>query len=236
MSETSPKCHYKPLEVKLGHTFKSPDLLVRALTHPSYCHDQKEQVEHNQRLEFLGDAVLGFILAEELFHHLPHEREGELTRSRSALAKGKQLSALAGELGLSQWIRLSEAEERNDGRNRPSILEDTLEAVIGAIYLDSDLATTTTVVKKWIGDIDKRLNQLLEVHNPKGTLQELIQPEHGNNAIDYRLLKSEGPDHARVFTVEVLISGEVKGHGVGSSKKEAEEHAALIALQGLVPA
>ena len=212
--------NYTRLEEQLGHAFANPKLLTRALTHPSFGHGLKDGVEHNQRLEFLGDAVLSFILAEELFHHLPHEREGELTRSRSALAKGKQLSSLALELGLKDWIRLSEAEERNKGRERDSILEDTLEAVIGAIYLDSDLDTTRGVVKKWIGDLDERLARLLEEHNPKGQLQEIIQPVKGNTAIQYKIVESDGPDHARVYTVEVSIDGIGYGSGVGSSKKK----------------
>lgn len=231
MTTPSQKTNYTLLEKQLGHTFRDQDLLLRALTHPSYCHDHKASGENNQRLEFLGDAILGFILADALFKHLPNEREGELTRSRSALAKGKQLSALADEIGLKEWIRLSEAEERNQGRERESILEDTLEAVIGAIYLDSDLETTYRVVKNWIGDLDIRLRSLLLSHNPKGQLQELIQPTLGNMAIDYRLVESEGPDHARVFTVEVVIDETSYGVGRGSSKKEAEENAAHQALK-----
>jgi ribonuclease-3 len=231
MSTSSQKTNYTTLEEQLGHTFGNRELLVRSLTHPSYCHDQKTPIEHNQRLEFLGDAILGFILADELFRHLPNEREGELTRSRSALAKGKQLCALAHELGLKEWIRMSAAEERNDGRERDSILEDTLEAVIGAIYLDSNLETTKGVVNKWIGDIDKRLRKLLQVHNPKGQLQEIIQPTLGNTAIEYQIIEADGPDHARVFKVEVIIEGKSYGSGSGSSKKEAEENAAFQALK-----
>lgn len=231
MSIPSQKINYARLEAQIGYTFSDRELLVCSLTHPSFCHDQKTPVEHNQRLEFLGDAILGFILADELFRHLPNEREGELTRNRSALAKGKQLSALAQEIGLKEWIRLSEAEERNNGRERESILEDTLEAVIGAVYLDSDLETTKTVVKNWIGDLSKRLHELLQGHNPKGRLQEIIQPTLGNTAIDYQLAEVDGPDHARVFTVEVIIEGKSYGSGSGSSKKEAEENAALQALK-----
>ncbi len=228
--------HHAPavaLEEQLGYRFRDRELLERALTHPSWCQHRAGGPEHNQRLEFLGDSVLGLILAEQLYERLPRKREGILTRNRSALAKGQHLSAIARELGISHHLRLSEAEERNDGRQRDSMLEDALEAIIGAIYLDSDLATTRTVVLRWIGDIETRLDELLGAHNPKGRLQELIQPQYGNGAIDYIVRNTEGPDHAKHFTVEVRIQGNLAGEGTGSSKKEAEENAARVALERL---
>lgn len=223
---------YAELETSLGYHFKDPSLLERAITHPSYCQAESKN-SHNQRLEFLGDAVLGLILAQFLFTSLPSKREGVLTRNRAALAKGTHLSALARDLGLAPHLRMSEAEERNEGRLRDSILEDALEAIIGAIYLDSDFETTRQIVTLWLGDIRQRLDELLGDHNPKGRLQEQVQPIHGNGAVIYSVLHSEGPDHAKQFTVEVRVKGEIMGIGSGSSKKEAEENAAQVALQKL---
>lgn len=223
------------LEQVLGYRFANNSLLVRALTHPSFGQQQDDNaIGHNQRLEFLGDAVLGLILAEQLFATLPTEREGVLTQNRSALAKGAQLASLARDLGLPGYLRLSEAEERNNGRNRDSILEDAFEALIGAIYLDRGYATAREVVLRWYGDINEKLKAALNVHNPKGRLQELIQPQLGNDAIVYELLDETGPAHLKRFRVEVRIDGRPAGTGEGLSKKEAEEQAALLALESIV--
>ncbi len=219
------------LQQNLGYTFKDPSLLQRALTHPSYLQTAPETSEHYQRLEFLGDAALTLILAESLYHLMPDEREGVLTRNRSALAKGIQLCELARDLEIPRHLRLSEAEEANGGRERESILEDALEAVIGAIYLDCGLETTRKAILGWYGDLESRIKAHLSSHNPKGRLQELVQPTMGNEAILYRLKETSGPDHAKVYTVCVEINGLEWGHGVGTSKKEAEEQAAAMALQ-----
>jgi len=235
MDDTPAVPPLRELESRLGHEFRDLELLQRALTHPSYC-QMVGGGDHNQRLEFLGDAVLGLVLAEALYAHLPSKREGVLTRNRAALAKGAHLSTLARDLGLAPHLRLSEAEDRNDGRDRDSILEDALEAVIGAIYLDSDFPTAHRVVSGWLGDILARLEDLLGGHNPKGRLQELVQPIHGNGAITYSVLRSDGPDHAKEFTVQVEILGKPAGEGTGSSKKEAEERAAQEALTRFDPA
>jgi len=218
------------LQRTLGYTFANPSLLERALTHPSFSQQTGPAIKHNQRLEFLGDAVLGLILAEQLYATLPSEREGVLTQNRSALAKGAQLACMARELEIPVHLRLSDAEQRNQGRNRDSILEDALEAVIGAIYLDSDFPTAKRIVLKWYGDISAKLEATLDQHNPKGRLQELVQPRLGNDAISYELIHECGPAHLKRFSVEVRIAGKMAGSGEGSSKKEAEEQAALAAL------
>jgi ribonuclease-3 len=218
------------LEERLGYTFRNPELLERAMTHPSFAQLLGNKTKHNQRLEFLGDAVLGMILAERLYATLPSEREGVLTKNRSALVKGEQLSQLSRDLGLPAFIRLSEAEERNQGRRRHSILEDALEAAVGAIYLDSDYTTVREVVLQWYGDLDARLDGILNGHNPKGRLQEIVQPRLGNTAIEYSLVDETGPAHRKQFVVEVRIDGEAAGQGKGSSKKAAEEAAATSAL------
>jgi ribonuclease-3 len=218
-----------PFEERIGYHFADRALLRMALTHPSWA-QQHAGEENNQRLEFLGDSVLSLILARELFDRMPHKREGVLTRSRAALAKRALLSTLAVELGIDTAIRLSEAEERNGGRSRQSILEDALESVAGAVYLDSNFDTVRRVVLIWYGDLGERLSHILGSHNPKGQLQELVQPTRGNEAISYITIGEEGPPHLRTFRVKVTIQGADMGEGTGSSKKEAEENAAREAL------
>lgn len=223
---------FTALENRLGYHFTDSSLLLRALTHPSYTQQSETPNLNNQRLEFLGDAVLGMILAEELFEQMPAQREGVLTRYRSILVNGTQLARLARELGLNAFIRLSDSERVAGGElGRDSILEDAFEAVIGAIYLDSDLGQTRDCVLRWYGDLQERLSLSLRDHNPKGQLQELLQPHLGNECIDYTVVSSHGPDHNKVFEVEVRVAGEVWGGGSGSSKKEAEEVAAREALE-----
>jgi ribonuclease-3 len=223
--------HLKGLEETIGYTFQNKELLMVALTHPSYIQQNPNAPGHNQRLEFLGDAALSLLLADKLFQIYPNVREGHLTRNRSALAKGDHLAMLARELGIDKHLLLSDAEERNDGRNRDSILEDALEALIGAIYLDSnDWVTTQNIVLKWFGDLKGRLHKILTEHNPKGKLQELVQPFLGNESIQYYLIDSDGPSHNRKFTACVEVQEDTWGEGIGSSKKEAEENAARAAL------
>jgi ribonuclease-3 len=218
------------LEERLGYLFTDKKLLSKALTHPSYGQENRSS-ENNQRLEFLGDAVLGLVLAEMLFAGLPEEREGALTRFRSMLVKGHQLSQLAGELKLGQFLCLGDAEESQGGRTRASILEDAFEAVIGAVYLDGGLDATRRVVQKVYGSLETRLDRQTESHNPKGRLQELLQPKLGNESIDYLLTEESGPDHQKHFKVEVWIEGTCQGEGSGPSKKLAEAAAALDALE-----
>jgi ribonuclease-3 len=220
---------FSAFEARIGYTFKDKSLLRMALTHPSWA-QQHAGEENNQRLEFLGDSVLSLILARELYDRMPHKREGVLTRSRAALAKRALLSTLAKELGIDNTILLSEAEDRNGGRTRQSILEDALESVAGAVYIDSDFNTVRDVVLKWYGDVRERLSHLLDSHNPKGQLQELVQPTLGNDAIVYAIVSEDGPPHLRTFRVRVDIAGKDMGEGSGSSKKEAEENAARVAL------
>lgn len=220
---------FTAFETRIGYVFTDKSLLCMALTHPSWA-QQHEGEENNQRLEFLGDSVVSLILARELYDRMPHKREGVLTRSRAALAKRALLSTLAKELGIDHAIRLSEAEERNGGRTRQSILEDALESVAGAVYLDSNFDTARGVILAWYGDVRERLNHLLSSHNPKGQLQELVQPTMGNEAIVYTIVAEDGPAHLRSFRVRVDIQGKMMGEGVGASKKEAEENAAREAL------
>lgn len=222
------------LEDRIGYTFTDRSLLERALTHPSHA-QAATGAAHFQRLEFLGDAVLGLVLAEQLYHDLPDEREGTLTRFRSMLVKGGQVSEIARELDLGRHIRLGEAEDAMGGRRRASILEDALEAIIGAVYQEAGLEAARRVVLRIYGSLKDRLDRQTKAHNPKGRLQELFQPQLGNRSIEYRLVEESGPDHCKAFTVEVLIDGEARGRGTGSSKKLAEEAAAMEALEREIP-
>jgi len=224
------------LEKRLGYHFKNPALLLEALTHGSYLQDHPEEGPHHQRLEYLGDSVLQFILTDALFREYPAEREGVLSRRRAVLAKGGFLTQMARDLGLDACLRLNKSEEEAGGRQRASILEDAFEALIGALYLDSDLPTTQRLVLTWYGPLAARLAGSEEGDNPKGRLQELIQPTHGNTALTYEVTSTSGPRHARIYEVDVLLEGTKIGSGSGSSKKVAEEAAARVALASLLAA
>ncbi len=218
------------LEKRLGYAFRQPALLAEALTHGSYLQDDPAAAPHNQRLEFLGDSVLQFILTDALYRDYPAEREGVLSRRRAVLSKGEFLTRMARDLGLDASLRLSKSEEDAGGRNRASILEDSFEALVGAIYLDSDLATTQALVLGWYGPLGERLLVSEDAENPKGSLQELVQPEHGNVALRYEVTTTSGPKHARIFEVDVFLNDKKLGTGSGPSKKVAEEAAARVAL------
>lgn len=219
------------LEGRIGYQFRDQGLLEKALTHPSRLDDKRAVGEDNQRMEFLGDAVLGMILAERLFRLFPDEDEGKLTQARSVLARGEQLCALARKLKLQQVILMNRGELRSKGNERESTLEDALESLVGAIYLDAGMRATRKVVLAWHGDIEKTLAKVLTDYNPKGRLQEKVQALIGPDRIEYVVVKQEGPAHRRRFTVAARVSGQKQGVGVGSSKKEAEEDAARKALK-----
>ncbi|MDP1581016.1 MAG: ribonuclease III [Candidatus Didemnitutus sp.] len=221
------------LQTRLGYTFREPALLSEALTHPSFLPEHPDVTASNQRLEFLGDSVLNCILSNALYRKFPDDREGVLTRRRAVLAKGAFLCDLARELEIDAAIRLGTSEETSGGRNRDSILEDALESLVGAIYLDSDFVTVQRVVSLWYGPLNERLALTEELENPKGRLQELVQPVHGNNALRYEVLSADGPEHAREYSVAVFLQERQLGTGSGSSKKSAEEMAACAALKSL---
>jgi ribonuclease-3 len=223
----------KALQVRIGYEFRNTALLHEALTHPSYLQDHPKSGPHNQRLEYLGDSVLQFILTEALFREYANEREGVLSRRRAVLSKGGFLTQMARDLGLEAVLRVSKSEEETGGRGRASILEDAFEALVGAVYLDSDLAITRERVLAWYGPLAGRLSSTEDAENPKGRLQELVQPEHGNNALRYEVTATTGPRHAREYTVAVFLNDRHLGTGSGTSKKLAEEIAAQAALATL---
>jgi ribonuclease-3 len=221
------------LQQRLGYTFRDLALLERAVTHTSLLPERPDLTESNQRLEFLGDAVLQLVLTEALFGLFPQEREGMLSKRRAALANGAFLTRLAREIGLDLCLRLGASEESTGGRSRASTLEDAFEAMVGAIYLDSDLATARQTVLALYGDLTARLTGMDTSENPKGRLQELVQPVHGNNALRYEVVLTSGEDHAREYSVEVHLHNRMLGTGRGPSKKAAEEAAARVALEVL---
>jgi len=221
------------LQERLAYTFRDSQLLVSAVTHPSYLHEHPDEPESNQRLEFLGDAVLQLVLTEELFKQFPSDREGDLSKRRAALSKGSFLSQLARQLGLAACLRLSTSEEQTGGRDRASALEDVFESLVGAIYIDSDFATARRAVLALYGSFSEHLATMQPSENPKGRLQELVQPAHGNNAIRYEVIATHGEDHNREYEIQIFFNDKPLGVGRGKSKKTAEEAAARIALEKL---
>jgi ribonuclease-3 len=221
------------LQARLAYAFRDRALLERAVTHPSYLQEHPEVGESNQRLEFLGDAVLQLVLTEALFELFPADREGLLSKRRATLSKGVFLTTLARELGLDTCLRLSVSEENSGGRSRAAALEDVFEALVGALYLDSDLPTVRRIVRGLYGPLPDRLAGTEDTDNPKGQLQEFVQPRHGNTALRYEVTQVEGADHARDYEVAAFLHDRQLGTGRGSSKKIAEEAAARIALETL---
>ena len=218
------------LEKKIGYTFKNKDLLTLALTHSSYANAMKlGKLKDNERLEFLGDAVLELISSETLFEEYSEKTEGELTRIRASLVCEPTLAMCAREIGLEKYIILGKGEERTGGRYRDSIVSDAFEALIGAIYLDSGFASAKDFVKKYVlTDIE---NKHL-FYDSKTILQELIQ-EHFKENVTYRLVDEKGPDHDKTFTVDAVFDNKVIGHGTGKTKKKAEQQAAYEAIMKL---
>lgn len=217
------------LQARLGYTFRDPALLARALTHPSLVNELPELMESNQRLEFLGDAVLQLVLSEEIFRLYLAEREGDLTNRRKKLVEGRFLAQLAGELALTDCLRVQPATP--ELARSQSALADAFEALVAAIYLDAGYGPVRETVLRLYGDLPARLAKSLPADNPKGQLQERVQPRHGNNALRYEVTKTEGEAHQRSYSVTVYLLDRPLGTGTGSSKKIAEEAAALAALQ-----
>ena len=220
------------LEVAIGYKFRDRKHLETALTHPSLVLHAPDLTTY-QRLEFLGDAVLGLALAEALYHAFPGESEGFLARTRSTLASGRYLSDLSQRLGLHEHLRMADGEREAGHHKRASVLEDALEAVIGAIYLDSNQPMAASVVIAWYQAFAQSADGVVATENPKGALQEHLQAGEGVPGIDYAVVAEDGPAHARRFTVELRVNGEPRGRGHGRTKKDAEEAAALQALTAL---
>lgn len=218
----------KELEKKTGYTFQDFSLFRQALTHSSYANEHKQEKLHdNERLEFLGDAVLEIISSEFLFFQYPKLPEGDLTKLRASIVCEPTLALCTRELNLGEYLLLGKGEERTGGRYRDSIVSDAMEALIGAIYLDGGFANAKEFVKRFIlTDIEhKKL-----FYDSKTILQEIVQGDFKGEEICYRLTGETGPDHDKKFLVDVLIGEAVYGQGVGRTKKAAEQEAAYQAI------
>ena len=223
----------KDLENAIGYTFRNIQLLQNALTHSSYANERwHNSLLSNERLEFLGDSVLGMLVAEYLYKTFPDRPEGELTRMRADMVCEHTLATVANKIGLGTHLMLGHGEERLGGRSRESILADATESVIAACFLDGGLAAAEQFVKQYI---------LVEVPvsrpnnmDYKTALQELVQQKK-NQVLSYTLVGQSGPDHDKQFDVEVSLNGTVVGSGSGRSKKRAEQMAAKAAMEKLFP-
>ena len=221
------------LQENLGYRFRDESLLRGALYHSSYANEHRnENIVSNERLEFLGDAVLGFVSAEFLYSRFPHAPEGELTRIRAALVREESLFEVAQSLQLGECLMLGKGEESGGGRQRPSILADCTEAVFAAVYLDGGMDCARDLIHRVLlskGDITVAESRRRDY---KTELQELVQRKP-HQVLRYELVGQSGPDHAKVFTVAVLLNGDPVGEGSGHSKKEAEQSAACAAMEKL---
>ena len=221
------------LETAIGYRFKNITLLQNALTHSSYANERwHNSLKSNERLEFLGDSILGMVVAEHLYCNYPERTEGELTRMRADMVCETSLAAVAEKLGLGQHMLLGHGEEQGGGRNRASILADAVESVIAASFLDGGMDAATRFIQQFIlCDVPVK-----KLHNTdyKTALQELVQQKK-HQQLSYSLTGESGPDHDKEFTVEVRLNGQVVGSGIGTSKKRAEQAAAKDAMERLFP-
>jgi ribonuclease-3 len=221
------------LEVSLGYCFKDRGLLGEALTHKSYHHENPDDsASYNERLEFLGDSVLGLAVAEDLFHNRPLLTEADMSKMKSYLVNEAVLYRMASRLSIGKYLRFGKGEESSGGRHKRSILSDAVEALFGAIFLDSDYVTARSVIKSLLADDIRAVVCRKDGYDFKSELQEKSQGMFGILP-EYRIVKQEGEEHKKVFTAEVLINGESYGSGSGKSKKEAQMAAAKEALERL---
>lgn len=232
-TDTMIKIDVETIEQTIGVNFCDKALLQRALTHRSYLNEDPDYpFEDNERLEFLGDAVLDFVTAEYLYHHYPEMPEGRLTNLRSALVRTKQLSLFAKELNMGDYLLLGRGEDDSGGRKRTAILCDAFEALLGAIYLDRGLDVASNFI---VTIIEPTLQEIIATNadrDPKSMLQELAQSFH-HVTPTYRTVLEIGPDHAKEFTVQAMVGEKSYGEGMGLSKQDAAQAAAEIALENL---
>ena len=223
----------KDLEAAIGYRFHNISLLQNALTHSSYANERwQNSLMSNERLEFLGDSILGMTVAEHLYRNFPDRPEGELTRMRADMVCEATLASVAERIGLGQHLLLGQGEDRLGGRNRASILADAVESIIAASYLDGGMEAAVNFIRSFIlCDVPVK-----KLHNVdyKTTLQELVQRKK-DQVLSYALTGESGPDHDKSFAVEVTLNGKVVGAGTGRSKKRAEQDAARAAIEKLFP-
>ncbi len=215
------------LEEKIGYTFQKKELLENALTHSSYAHQMNlPYKKNNERLEFLGDAVLELISSDFIYHTREEDKEGDMTKLRAGLVCERSLAFSAREIGLGAYLKLGKGEDVTGGREKDSLLSDAFEALIGAMYLDGGIRQAEAFIMKWLlSDVEKHRI----FYDSKTALQEEVQKEH-DRSVQYVLLSESGPDHCKVFRVECRITGKGYGIGEGRSKKVAEQNAAYETL------
>lgn len=223
----------KDLETAIGYKFKNITLLQNALTHSSYANEQwHDSLKSNERLEFLGDSVLGMVVAEHLYKTQPNRPEGDLTRMRADMVCERSLAEIAQKLKLGSHLLLGKGEEQSGGRNRPSILADGVESVIAACFLDGGMTPAEEFIRKFV--LCNVPVSAMKNADYKTALQELVQQKK-NQQLSYKLVGESGPDHDKQFVVELTLNEKVVGKGVGTSKKRAEQDAARVALETLFP-
>jgi len=220
------------IQSRLCYSFLDEDRLRLALTHPSVAHEQGTAVQHNQRLEFLGDAVLQLVLTSELYEKFPALGEGPLTKARAQMVNRRTLANRGRRLGLGEHLILSRGEDSSGGRERPSALADTFEALLGAIFLDGGFDAARNFILRQFREEFGELEVIPNLENPKGELQEILQSST-TEAPQYQLESVSGPDHDRLFESAVYHRGVELGRGKGKSKKDSESQAALAALDEL---
>jgi ribonuclease-3 len=221
----------KDLEAAIGYRFQNITLLQNALTHSSYANERwHNSLLSNERLEFLGDSILGMVVAEHLYKQFPDRPEGELTKMRADMVCETSLAAIAEKIGLGQHLLLGHGEDRLGGRSRASILADAVESVIAASFLDGGMAAAEGFIRRFV--LTNVPVKRMQNTDYKTALQELVQQKK-NQVLSYTLVGESGPDHDKEFRVEVSLNGTVVGKGVGSSKKRAEQDAARDALEAL---
>lgn len=221
------------IEELLGYHFRNHELLFLALTHRSYSHHQDVFLPSNERLEFLGDSVLGLVIADQLYRDHRRMREGDLTKTKALLVNETTLASIACEIGLNRFIRLSPEEERAGGAERPSIVSDAFESIIGAVYLDGGFDAARDVVLRLIYTHKTDIAADETRRNYKGELLEIMQAR-GEGMPRYDVVSEQGPDHDKMFGVQVTVNGRIVGRGDGHSKKEAEQKAAAEALSQIL--
>ena len=223
----------KDLEAAIGYKFQNITLLQNALAHSSYANERwHDSLKSNERLEFLGDSVLGMVVAEHLYRNFPDRPEGELTRMRADMVCETSLAAIAEQVGLGQHLLLGHGEEAGGGRSRASILADAVESVIAASFLDGGMEAARGFIQRFV--LSRVPVQQLTNKDYKTALQELVQQKK-NQTITYCLVGESGPDHDKTFLVEVSLNGQMVGRGCGTSKKRAEQDAARAAIEKLFP-
>ena len=232
--ELSParRAELERLAAQMGVTFSSIALLDEALTHPSYANESRDSIPHNERLEFLGDAVLELASSTYLYAHYPDCSEGELTKMRASLVQSETLARLARQLDLGSYLLLGRGELHNGGADRQNNLENVFEAVVGAVYLDGGWETARDYVTRQLAAEARSVERTHVARDYKTTLQERVQKSR-HETVAYELVDESGPDHDKRFTTRVLVGGEPLGEGTGPSKKKAEQKAAARALSRL---